>query len=128
MSLSKKKPPAAVKPALSLIPPVALAHAVHALQDGNGRPGRGAYNWRHGVEVRALAYADKAQRHIELWKAGERVAPDSLAHHLGCAIADLAIILDTEALGLLIDDRQPDGGALQRAYDQIGAVLSRRHK
>lgn len=95
-----------MKLALSLFPPSALAHAVHALQDGNARPGRGAYNWRHGVRVSALEYADKAQRHIDLWKAGEGTAPDSLVHHLGCAIADLAIALDAEAMGLLIDDRQ----------------------
>lgn len=115
-----------VKPSLSLFPPVALAHAVHALQDGNGRPGRGAYNWRHGVEVQALAYADKARRHIDLWTSGEQCAADSKVHHIGCAIADLAIILDTEAMGLLIDDRQSDGGALQRAYDSIGSILAKR--
>ena len=113
------------KPSLSLFPPVAHAHAAHALQDGNVRPGRGAYNWRHGVEVRALAYADKAQRHIDLWKAGERAAPDSKVHHLGCAIADLAIILDCEAQGLLVDDRQNDNGALQRVYDEIGKLLTK---
>lgn len=115
-----------LKPALALFPPVAIAHAVHALQDGNARPGRGAYNWRHGVEVRALAYADKAERHIDLWKSGERTAPDSKVHHLGCAIADLAIILDCEEQGLLIDDRQPDGGALQRVYDHIGSLLAKK--
>lgn len=124
MSRGQKRP-ADIKPALSLFPPVAHAHASHALQDGNARPGRGAYNWRHGVEVRALSYADKAQRHIDLWKSGQQLAPDSRVHHLGCAIADLAIILDCEAQGLLIDDRQNDGGALQMAYDQIGKVLGR---
>lgn len=116
------------KLSLSLFPPVAAAHAVHALQDGAKRPGRGIYNWRNGVEIRALEYADKATRHIDLWKSGEPTAPDSKVHHLGCAIADLAIILDAEEQGLLVDDRQHDNGALQRIYDQIGKQLSKRKR
>jgi len=122
--MARARKPKSVKPALSLFPSVAHAHAVHALQDGNARPGRGVYNWHHGVEVRALAYADKAQRHIDLWKSGEQTAPDSKAHHLGCAIADLAIILDKEERGTLVDDREKDEGALQRVYDRIGKILA----
>lgn len=97
----------AKKVSLTKLPPVALLHASHALM--NGADKYGAYNWRDKA-VRASIYVDACERHLNAWFDGEEEAADSAVHHLGHAIACLAILLDAQETGRLIDDR-PAGDA-----------------
>lgn len=77
----------------------------------------GAYNWR-GNAVVASIYLAAAIRHVSAFQDGEQNAPDSKVHHLGHAIASLAILLDAEATGNLIDDR-PKGGKFAEVLEQF---------
>jgi hypothetical protein len=95
------------KPPLNLFPPAALIHGSMAM--GNGAAKYGPYNWRKN-KVIASIYIAAAMRHMASWYDGEQNADDSGVHHLGHALACLAIILDAEATGNLVDDR-PDAGA-----------------
>lgn len=87
---------------LDLIPSPALIHLAQALGDGARK--YGPYNWREeGVGTRT--YVGAALRHTLAYLDGERNARDSGVHHLGHAMACLAIILDAEAVGNLVDNR-----------------------
>lgn len=85
-----------------LLPPVALAHASHAMMDGAAK--YGPYNWRT-KPVLASVYIAAADRHIKCWQEKEEKSKDSGVHHLGHAISCLAILLDAQASGNLKDDR-----------------------
>jgi hypothetical protein len=64
----------------------------------------GPYNWRE-EGVGASTYLSAAMRHLRAYLDGEQNAMDSGVHHLGHAMACLAILLDAEAVGNLVDDR-----------------------
>ena len=105
---------------LSLVPPVAIIHAAEAFRDGLEKHG-GPYNWREN-KVKASDCVDAAMRHILSWFDGEELAQDSGVHHLGNAIARLAIILDAYEVGALVDDRPPPG----RAADLLDSLHRER--
>ena len=93
----------AKKHTLRYSPTAALIHMNSAFADGASK--YGPANWRE-KGVATSVYIDAALRHIALYfDGGEQVASDSKAHHLGHAMACLAIILDAEAAGTLKDDR-----------------------
>ncbi|MEW6460395.1 MAG: dATP/dGTP diphosphohydrolase domain-containing protein [Pseudomonadota bacterium] len=92
---------------LHLWPTTATAMGCLGLMDGALKYGRA--NWR-AAGVRASIYFDAANRHLAAWFEGEVVDPDSGLPHLAHALACLAIIVDAEAAGLLVDDRQVPGG------------------
>lgn len=93
------------KAPLHLIPAVAQVHLSRAFNDGVQKYGQA--NWRE-KGVNASVYVAAAQRHLALWyDGGEELAEDSKVHHLGHAMACLAIILDAQQCGKLNDDR-PD--------------------
>lgn len=94
------------KPSLSCVPPAALLHLGRAMMDGRRK--YGLMNWRE-KRVTATVYYDAAMRHLMAWFDGEREARDSGVHHLGHAMACLAIVLDAEATGNLNDDRPVPG-------------------
>lgn len=95
---------AAHKPPLGLLPVAAIEVASLALAHGAGK--YGLYNWRQ-TRVPAMTYVHAALRHIHAYIDREDTDPDSLAPHLGHAIASLAILLDAARHGVLIDDRPP---------------------
>jgi hypothetical protein len=97
----------AQKVSLSYLPPVAVLHAAHALMNGASK--YGPYNWRDKA-VRASIYVDACERHLNAWFDGEEEAADSGVHHLGHAIACLAILLDAQETGNLVDDRPVNAG------------------
>lgn len=90
------------KVSITKLPPVAMLHASHAMMDGAKK--YGAYNWRD-KDVIASIYLDACLRHMLAWSDGEEFAQDSGVHHLGHAIACMAILLDAQASSSLIDDR-----------------------
>jgi hypothetical protein len=87
---------------LHLLPGPAKIHQALAHLDGAKK--YGPYNWR-AEGVTASLYKSGVERHIDDWFDGEDLASDSLVHHLGHAMAGLAIILDSIAQGNFIDDR-----------------------
>jgi hypothetical protein len=124
---SKETPPApknpnpkkafgATKPDLALIPPVGQLHMASALEVGDAK--YGAYNWRKDP-VEAMTYLAAAQRHLANYLDGERISSDGV-HNLGQVMACCAIVLDSEALGILIDNRPPPGKSSQ-VQDELQA-------
>lgn len=103
------------KPGISSVPPSALIHLGRAMADGRRK--YGAMNWRDKC-VTASVYYDAAMRHLMAWFDGEQFARDSGVHHLGHAMACLAIVLDAEAAGNFNDDR-PKPGAFADLIDQF---------
>ena len=74
----------------------------------------GRLNWR-GTEVRASVYVGALLRHVAEWLEGQDVDAKSGLHPLAHGLACLAIILDAEAAGTLIDDRNYPGGYAELA-------------
>lgn len=87
---------------LHLWPQTATAMGSLGLLEGALKYGRG--NWRHSG-VRASIYYDAACRHLDAWFNGEYYSPDSEVPHLANALACLAILVDSDANGKLVDDR-----------------------
>lgn len=85
-----------------LFPMTALAVGAIQFLDGGGKYGRENYREE---DVRASIYHDAAIRHILDWFHGEDRTPDTLLRHLGGALASIAILIDAEVNGNLIDDR-----------------------
>lgn len=93
---------ASKKYSLRYLPLSANIEANRALE--NGADKYGLCNWRD-TNVKASVYIDAALRHIFQWQEGQEEASDSTVHNLGHAMASLAIIIDAQAQGVLIDDR-----------------------
>lgn len=96
----------ATKPSLALIPPCALLHEALAFEQGAAK--YGAYNWRENA-VSSMTYLNAALRHIGDYLDGAQVAADSKVHNLAHARACLAILIDAEEGGHLVDDRPRPG-------------------
>jgi hypothetical protein len=58
-----------------------------------------------------MTYIGALRRHLAAWVDGEQLAEDSGKPHLGHALACLAILVDAQAAGTLIDNRPAAGGA-----------------
>lgn len=93
---------ASKKYSLRYLPLAANIEVNRALE--NGAVKYGLCNWRD-TNVKASVYIDAALRHIAQWQEGQEDASDSTVHNLGHAMASLAIIIDAQAQGVLIDDR-----------------------
>jgi Domain of unknown function (DUF5664) len=118
----------AKKPSMTKLPAVAVAHGNHAMM--NGAEKYGAYNWR-AKKVIASIYIDAAKRHLDAWFEGEETADDSGVHHLGHAIASIAILLDAQTTGNMIDDRPVVGESTANymaAVQHISDVIVERRK
>jgi Domain of unknown function (DUF5664) len=114
------------KVSLTKLPAVAALHAAHALMDGAVK--YGPYNWRDKA-VQADIYIDACLRHVNAWFDGEETAADSGVHHLGHAMACLAIILDAQEAGKLVDNRPvKDGGRgiFARVLERLNGVIAGR--
>lgn len=103
------------KPPLHLVP-AALTHAV-SVGLSEGRDKYGAWNWR-STKVEAMTYVGAILRHLAAYVDGEDADPDSAIgkSHLAGAAASLAILLDAQEGGFLVDNRPPKGagGRLMR--------------
>lgn len=97
------------KVSITKFPMVALIQGARAMMNGSFK--YGPYNWR-GNPVIASIYIDATFRHIAAWfDEKEEFASDSKVHHLAHALASLAILLDAQATGNLVDDRPQEGKA-----------------
>ncbi len=90
------------KPDLSLIPYAALVEEAKGFMLGERKYGR--HNFTNGLEASRLMGA--ALRHIYLWMEGEDNDPESGASHLGHARCCMAMALQCQQLGTLIDNRR----------------------
>jgi hypothetical protein len=96
----------ALKVPTQFVPPVAKLHLGLAMKDGAEK--YGPFNWR--IEpVSSTTYMGAMERHLAAWFDGEDKAEDSGCHHLAHVMACCALILDSEDLGVLVDDRPPKG-------------------
>lgn len=98
----------ATKIPLHLVPPSAKHVLAEAMADGAKK--YGPFNWRT-KRVSTTTYVAASMRHIEAYLDGEDVAPDSLVHHVGHAMACMAILYDAMTIGMLNDDRPTKGAA-----------------
>jgi hypothetical protein len=108
------------KAPLRLVPPALAIEVAPAM--ANGADKYGAYNWRE-KDVRATVYGEAILRHLFAWMDGEDRATDSGVKHLGHLGACVAILLDAEANGNLVDDR-PDPGPAARLLAEQDATGS----
>jgi len=112
---------------LHLWPNTATAAGCVALLDGGLKYGRTNYR---ALGVKASIYIDACKRHLDAWFEGEDAASDSGVPHLGHALACLAILVDAQAAGQMVDDRQFPGG-YQKLVDDLTPLvkeLKERHE
>lgn len=102
--LDPKGIPGAKKVQLHLVPPSAIQATARAFEQGAVK--YGPFNWRESGQVNVSTYVSAALRHIQAFQDGENMVPDNAnAHHLGAAMASLAVIIDSQVAGTLKDDR-----------------------
>jgi hypothetical protein len=108
---------------LSMWPTTATAMGCLGLLEGALKYGR--MNWRE-AGVRASVYIDAVKRHVDAYAEGEDDTPDSKIPHMANALACLAIIVDADANGKLIDDRayNPRNG-YRRLADKLTPHVAR---
>lgn len=94
------------KPDLSLVPAVGTLHQAMAHEDGGKK--YGPYNWRKDP-VEVMTYIAAARRHLDLFLDGQDYTSDTNVHNLGAVMACCAIVLDSQELGILIDNRPLPG-------------------
>lgn len=107
---------------LHLWPTTATAMGSLGLLEGLLKYGRS--NWRESG-VRASIYVDACKRHLDAWFEGEEAAPDSGVPHLANALACLAIVVDAQAAGKLVDDRQYNGAGYRALVESLTPHVER---
>jgi hypothetical protein len=123
MSTNPKDRLGAAKLPLHLFPATAIAAGSVGMLNGALKYGRS--NFR-ATPVRATVYVDAALRHLHAWADGEDADPDDGVPHLCAVLANLAIMVDAQAQGTLIDDRNyGDPQAHRAAVDALTAHVSR---
>lgn len=110
---------------LGLMPVAALVHCCLALFDGVLKYTKA--NWRK-EKISASIYYDAALRHIYKYIEGQENDADSGVHHLGHAMACLAILLDARETDNLIDDRPFKGSPelVDAAKEEVTRLLNLR--
>ena len=97
----------ATKTPLALIPPYAMEQTawVHRL----GAEKYGPYNWRD-TGVCATTYVAAIMRHLNAWRDGEDLDPESGISHMAHVACSCNILLDAQHCNTLQDDRyrKPD--------------------
>lgn len=94
------------KPPLRLVPPIAELYLSRAMGHGAGK--YGPWNWR-GNKVLMSVYIEAAKRHLLALLDGQDTDDESGLPHQAHVMACMAIILDAEAVGAMVDDRNKSG-------------------
>jgi len=81
----------------------------------------GAFNYRE-TPIAASTYQDALERHVSLWFDGEDTDAESGVSHLAHAMACCALLLDAQATGKLVDDRQKTG-IVRRTLDELERLI-----
>jgi len=110
---------------LWFIPTLPLCEVGLAFMEGGRK--YGAFNWRVSG-VRASVYYDAIMRHMNAWKEGQDIDPDSGIHHISKAIACLMVIRDSIEMGNWEDDRPvkyPDGLSISILNEKAAGIIER---
>lgn len=100
----------AAKLPMHLWPALATAYGVVALSNGAFKYGIANYK---GTPVEMSTYLAALLRHAQSFIEGEEYDPVDGQPHLGGILANVAIILEARAVGMMIDDRPIAGGYLK---------------
>lgn len=92
----------AAKTPLGLIPPFAMEQTAWAHKLGAEK--YGPFNWRD-TGVCASTYINAIMRHLNAWRDGENLDPESGISHLAHIICSCNILLDADYCDTLQDDR-----------------------
>lgn len=115
-----KEAAGATKLPLHLLSGVAKAH--WSMAQFSGLVKYGAWNWRD-AGVRASTYIAAIERHLEKWKAGQELDPVDGTHHLGNIMACAAILLESQHIGNMTDDRPPATVDLDALFEELNKQL-----
>jgi len=113
------------KAPLSTLPTGPMYEVALAMLEGARKYGR--HNYRV-MGVSAEVYYNAAMGHITAWWEGEDIDPVSGIHHLGKAMACLAVVRDGQMMENWIDDRPPkypNGEKLMRNNPIVKVVLEK---
>ena len=91
-----------LKVPLGLFPKAALEAVSRVLQHGADK--YGLWNWR-SEPIDAMTYSHAMMRHLQAWKEGEDIDPDSGESHLAHIMASCAIAMDAAKVGTFVDNR-----------------------
>lgn len=103
------------KPSAQFVPPVAIIEESVVMALGAAK--YGAFNWQD-EPVDATTYYSAAMRHLMQWFSGENDDSESGASHLAHVRACMAILLDAQVGGVLVDDR-PKCAPASAAIDRL---------
>lgn len=103
---------------LSLPSQIASAEEALALVEGGLK--YGFHNYRV-VGVKSAIYIDAAFRHLAKYYNGENRDPKTGVHHLGSVRACTGIILEADALGILVDNRPVSNPNFSAQLDALEA-------
>jgi hypothetical protein len=92
----------ATKTPLALIPPIAMEQTAWVHKLGSAK--YGPFNWR-ATGVCATTYVAAIMRHLNAWRDGEDLDPESGISHIAHVACSCNILLDAQNCGMLQDDR-----------------------
>jgi hypothetical protein len=92
----------ALKTPLGLIPPCAMNQTALVHKFGASR--YGPFNWRD-TRVCASTYVNAIMRHLNAWRDGEDLDPESGISHIAHISCSCNILMDADYCGTLMDDR-----------------------
>lgn len=101
---------------ISLVPQTGVILEALAFTEGGLK--YGAHNYR-AMGVRSSIYIDAAFRHIMKWWNGEEHDPKTKVPHLASARACLNVILDSQVMDMLTDDRPPTNLPMVALIDKL---------
>lgn len=109
----------------TLFPDTAVIAGAMAMVEGDCV--YGGFNYRV-TDIGAMTYVSAADRHLKAWTNGENIDPKSGLSHLWKAIACIAILIDAEECGTLVDNRPPPAPVAAMLEDLKSAVKALREK
>lgn len=115
----------ASKPNYDCVPLPVLYEVGMAMAEGAHK--YGPFNWRKDRVV-ISTYLSAAKRHLDAFKEGEDIDPDSQLSHISKAIAGLMVVRDAMICEMAIDDRPSSGptgwmDAMQNMWRSLQARL-----
>ena len=109
---------------LSGVSEIALTEWALAVHEGDCK--YGAKNFRHS-KVKMSVYLDALERHVLKYRNGQDFDLVSFIHELGYVMANASIMIDAQAHGTLIDDRDRSGVVADVLEDKQ-KVVARIHE
>jgi len=113
------------KAPMSTLPTGPMYEVALAMLEGARKYGR--HNYRV-MGVKASVYYDAAMGHLTAWWEGEEIDSASGIHHLGKAMACIAVVRDSMMMDNWVDDRPPcypDGAELMRNHPAVLTILEK---